>query len=273
MIINKIINCNYFARSTIGGRLGKCEVCNFNMAKYTCPKCEVKTCQLECLRIHKKELNCDGIRDKTKYIPLKQITESDLMSDYVFLESATNFTSARRTDKIKRCPARNQLSTKEIKLKKAADSEARKIKLSFLLPNFDKHKANKTYYDWKSEVIYWCIEWRFINANNKIIIDERCCESKTMNELIAKYFVSCDALSSLSCYRSKGLENIGLLLKAEGVRKSQNRFYLLDLSKTLQDNLQGKIIVEFPVIFVVFDSDLQEYDIINNSENDFRLHT
>lgn len=43
-------------------RLGKCEVCNANSAKYTCPKCEVKTCQIKCVRIHKKELECDGIK-------------------------------------------------------------------------------------------------------------------------------------------------------------------------------------------------------------------
>ncbi|XP_031625915.1 box C/D snoRNA protein 1 [Contarinia nasturtii] len=152
-----------------------------------------------------------------------------------------------------------------MKLKKAAAE--RKIKLDFLLPNFDKHKANKTYYDWASKVIYWCIEWRFINANNKIIIDERCCESKTMNELIEKYVVSCDSLSSLAGYRSKGLGKILLLLKAEGVRKSCNRFYRMDVSKTLQENLQEKTIVEFPVIYVIFDSDLQDYDIINNNED------
>lgn len=249
-------------------RLGKCEVCNFKWAKYTCPKCEVKTCQLECIRIHKKELNCDGIRDKTKYIPLKQITESDLMSDYVFLESCTNYTSARRNDKIKRFTARNRsLPTPMAKLKKAALQANRQIKLEFLLPNFDKHKVNKTYYDWTSKVIYWCIEWRFINADSKIIIDERCCETDAMTQLIAHYFDYASSISSLACYRSKGLNGVALLLKAEGVRKNQNRYFAMDLSKTLQENLKGKTIVEYPVINVIFDTDIQKYDVINNGKN------
>lgn len=222
------------------GRLGKCEVCNFVSAKYTCPKCEVKTCRLECLRIHKKELDCNGIRNKTKFIPFKQITEADLMNDYTFLESCTNYTTARRTDKIKRYTARNRsLPVPLMKLKKAAADSERQIKLDFLLPNFDKHKTNTTYYDWASKAIYWCIEWCFINAKSQIFIDERCCESKTMSELIEKYFNEGDeAISSLDIYQSKRLNNIVLLLKAEGIRRSQHRFYVMDKSKTLQMNLQ-----------------------------------
>lgn len=33
-----------------------------------------------CVNIHKKELECDGIRNKTKFIPLKQFTDLDLLS-------------------------------------------------------------------------------------------------------------------------------------------------------------------------------------------------
>lgn len=246
-------------------RLGKCEVCNFNAAKYTCPKCEVKTCQLECIKIHKKELNCDGIRDKTKYIPLKKITEADLMSDYVFLESCTNYTSARQTDKTKKLTFRNRsLPISLIKLKKAAAHPDRQIKLNFLLPNFDKHKTNTTHYDWTSKVISWCIEWRFINANNKIIIDKRCNESQLMSELIEKYFDYSSSISSLACYRLNGMNNVTLLLKAEAIRKSKNRFFSMDSTKTLKDNLRGKSIVEYPVVYVIFNSHINNYDIINN---------
>lgn len=249
-------------------RLGKCEVCNFDLAKYTCPKCELKTCKVECVRIHKKELNCDGIRDKTKYIPLKQITEGDLMGDYSFLETCTNYASARRINKIKRFTSRNRsLPVARMKLKKAAADSDRQIKLNFLLPNFDKHKTNTSFFNCVSKVIYWCIEWRFINANNKILIDERCSELQLMTELITPYFDYSNSISSLASYRTEGLENVALLLKAEGVRKSKNRFYEMDPSKTLKENLKGKIIIEYPVIFAVYKSQMKDYDIINDGKN------
>lgn len=256
-----------FLSSSSDGRLGKCEVCDFNVAKYTCPKCEVKTCRLECLRIHKKELNCDGIRDKTKFIPLKKITEGDLVSDYLFLESCTNYASARRTDKIKRFTTHNHsLPVPLMKLRRAAAHPERQIKLNFLLPNFDKHKKNTTHYDWTSRVIAWCIEWRFIDANNETITDERCCETNVMTELIAKYFDYRCSLSSLVVYRTRGLNSIALLLKAEAIRKSQHRFYVMDMTKTLKENLHGKTIVEYPVIYVIFNSQIKDYDVINDGK-------
>lgn len=61
-------------------RIENCEVCGGNKAKYTCPKCEVRTCCLQCVNIHKKELECDGIRDKTKFIPLRSFTDLDVLS-------------------------------------------------------------------------------------------------------------------------------------------------------------------------------------------------
>ncbi|KRT83319.1 hypothetical protein AMK59_3656 [Oryctes borbonicus] len=71
---------------TSSTRLGSCEVCMSNDAKYSCPKCEVKFCCLRCSVIHKKELECDGIRDRTKFIPLNKFTNLDLSSDYRLLE-------------------------------------------------------------------------------------------------------------------------------------------------------------------------------------------
>lgn len=189
------------------------------------------------------------------------------MSDYLFLESCTNYASARRTDKIKKFTTHNRsLPITLIKLKKAAADPERQIKLNFLLPNFDKRKTNTTHYDWTSKVITWCIEWRFIDANNKTIIDERCCETKLMTELITKFFDYTNSFSSLAEYRANGLSNVALLLKAEGIRKSQNRFFIMDMTKTLKENLQKKVIVEYPVIYVVFKSQIQNYDIINDGK-------
>lgn len=189
------------------------------------------------------------------------------MSDYLFLESCTNYASARRTDKIKKFTTQNRsLPIPLMKLKKAAADPERQIKLNFLLPNFDKRKTNTTHYDWTSKVITWCIEWRFINANNKTIIEERCCETSLMTELITKYFDYTNSIASLAEYRTHGLNSVALLLKAEGIRKSQNRFYNMDMTKTLKENLFKKVIVEYPVVNVIFNSQIQNYDIINDGK-------
>lgn len=189
------------------------------------------------------------------------------MNDYIFLEDCTRYASARRTDKIKLFTAHNNrtLATPKIaKLKKAAAKPERRITLEVLLPNFDRRKTNTTFYDWKSKVIFWRIEWRFIEGKTIIAFDKQSNETETMTSLISKYFENKNMNEPLERFREQGLKNLTLLLKAEGIRKSQNRFFPIDLSKTLQENLFKRTIVEFPVIYVVFNENVSEYDVISN---------
>lgn len=223
---------------------------------------------MNCLKIHKKELNCDGIRDRTKYIPIRNITESDLMSDYAFLENCTNYTMARKRDKIKRITScQRTLPAQLFKLRAAA--QERSIALQFLLQNFEKHKSNSTFYDWQTKIIHWRIEWRFLNANDRRFIDARCNEHETILNLANKYFQSNDEYADLEYYRSKGLANVRFLLKAEGVRCSKNRYFGLDREKTLADNLRGRTIVEFPVIIVVYETHCDGFNIIDSGKCHF----
>lgn len=61
-------------------RLGTCEKCGAHEARYTCPRCEFRSCCLQCVNLHKKEFDCNGIRDKTRFKPVSQFTELDLLS-------------------------------------------------------------------------------------------------------------------------------------------------------------------------------------------------
>lgn len=61
-------------------RTSECEVCGENGAKYTCPRCELRTCCLECVKIHKKELECSGLRDKVKFKTIKKLNSIDLLN-------------------------------------------------------------------------------------------------------------------------------------------------------------------------------------------------
>jgi len=55
-----------------------CQMCKTNKWKYTCPKCLMHTCSLPCVKSHKKEYNCDGKRDKVKYVAMNDYNENNL---------------------------------------------------------------------------------------------------------------------------------------------------------------------------------------------------
>lgn len=199
------------------------------------------------------------------------MTEMDFMSDYHFLEECTRYVENRRVDKRKLCTHFNKnLPPYLFKLRTAAKD--RNITLKFMLDHFTRRKCNKTYFDFKQNKIYWRIEWIFPNAEHLRIIDAKVDENVELNKLVIRYldpesqeeFVG---KSSLEYYQSRGVNGLKVLLQAEGVKKSYKRFYELDLKKSLKDNLFGKTIVEFPVIFIAFNEMADDYDVIDSDDD------
>ncbi|CAB3258961.1 unnamed protein product [Arctia plantaginis] len=248
-------------------RLGDCEVCGARKAQYTCPKCEVKTCCLTCVRIHKKELECDGIRDRTKFIRVKDFTDTDLLSDYRLLEECARFVyGVKRDEKKKYTRIDKDLPIHLYKLKMAA--RQRGIVLQFLAQNFTRHKTNTTRYNYKTNVINWRVEWLFPNADSGLLkfVDEKCSEQKRLSELLDKYLnpdaIPFEGSKALTYYKSVGFSGVKILLRAEKVKGSARKFFELDPKESLAENLSGKCIVEFPIIFIVLKDHAYNFEII-----------
>ena len=81
-----------------------CEVCSDKEYKYQCPRCEQKTCSLECCRRHKELAECSGQRDKTKYVPKEEFDERSFLSDYRFLEEHARLIDAAARDPLLKRP-------------------------------------------------------------------------------------------------------------------------------------------------------------------------
>ncbi|XP_030569107.1 box C/D snoRNA protein 1 [Drosophila novamexicana] len=255
-------------------RLGNCEVCASQAARYACPKCEVKTCCVACVQIHKRELNCDGKRDRTKFMPISAMTEREFMSDYCFLEECTRYTEDRKRDQIKRyTQQQRQLPLPQHRLRMAA--QERGTRLQLLLPNFSRHKENTTYLNWKQRRIYWHIEWLFVHATASSVtrlVDKHCDEERTLADLLSKYLdlLQAEAVEQrklLQHHQTAGIGQLSLWLRAEGVQRSGQRCYRLAAHQTLRANLAGKTIVEFPAIYISYEARPPAgYDLIDSDE-------
>lgn len=268
--------------ATSNEKLENCEVCGANKAKYTCPKCEVRTCCLECVHIHKRELECNGIRDKTKFKPLKSFTDLDVLSDYRLLEEVGRTIEQLKRDPFKKCTRLSNLPVHLHKLQAAAFK--RKTSLQFMPQHFSRHKDNTTFLNWKTNELYWRIEWIFPQAESTKWITERALESTRLSTLIeevldpVKSFDSKNDIEELNLrmrlndrlqfYQAASLSGIKVLLKAEKVVKSELRFYELDVTLTLKENLENKTIIEFPIVYVILKDHSYMYDIIDTDDED-----
>lgn len=72
----------------------RCYVCFSKNPRYKCPGCQNRTCSLQCVQQHKKELNCSGKRDPTEFVFKKTMNNRLLLRDYRFLEDAGRKTFA-----------------------------------------------------------------------------------------------------------------------------------------------------------------------------------
>ncbi|XP_018404054.1 PREDICTED: box C/D snoRNA protein 1 [Cyphomyrmex costatus] len=265
--------------ATTKGKLEDCEVCGAAKARYTCPKCEVRTCSLTCVNVHKKELECNGIRDPTKFVPLASFSDLDLLSDYRFLEQVGRLVDTKKRNPEIKYTRQVALPVHLHKLRCAAS--CRKVLLLFMPQVFNRHKENTTYLNWKNNELFWRLEWIFPQAENIKYTVDRALDNVRLSALVEQVLDPISAIDEidieklnakllladkLQFYRAAGLINIKVLLKAEKIKKAQSRFYDLDLMLTLQENLENKTIVEFPTLHVVMKDHLNMYDIIDTDE-------
>lgn len=73
------------AQSSTSGKAASCCICG-EAALYTCPGCSRRTCSITCVRVHKNDFSCSGVRDVAVQVPLSDFTDSQLQRDYRFLE-------------------------------------------------------------------------------------------------------------------------------------------------------------------------------------------
>ena len=67
------------------------------MAKYTCPKCQTRTCGLACIRKHKEDTSCSGKADPLQKIEKSKIDETTVRKDYSFVKGMLS-----EADKVKK---------------------------------------------------------------------------------------------------------------------------------------------------------------------------
>lgn len=199
------------------------------------------------------------MRDRTKYKPMKEMTTLDFMNDYYFLEEATRFTRGLKGSKMERSSIRIGIRRQKLK----PEAIKRNIKY-YMVPN-RLSKFWKNYSFFAKNGIDWSIEFVFPNADGLTF-------QKTFNENLKIHEILKAVLENeknetiskqLEFYRADQTK-LRVLLKAEGVRKCSNRFYELDMRKSLKTNLVNKVIIEFPTVHVLIDHTADDLDVIQS---------
>uniref|UniRef100_A0A6I8NQP3 Box C/D snoRNA protein 1 n=1 Tax=Ornithorhynchus anatinus TaxID=9258 RepID=A0A6I8NQP3_ORNAN len=265
-IIN-VINVSSFVFSS-------CETCGSEEAKYRCPRCLKCSCSLACVKKHKTDLVCSGIRDKTAFVSKKEFTDMNLLSDYRFLEDAGRSADCAARDIFLRRPSTH-------KFLNYMKNRARRLNIDLkILPvGFTKRRENSTMFSnsnpvsllFREQRFYWHLKLLFPQSNAEYT-EKRVPEDKTLHEILRTYI---DPEKSDPVIRQRlkaytlSQADIQILMKIENMQQNLVRYCELDSSKSLLDNLKNKVVIEYPTLHVVLKGSKNDMVVLGQGKYEF----
>ena len=63
----------------------KCQICKDLTAKYRCPRCDARTCSLACVKQHKIEKSCNGVKNPSEFVKLSKFDTTNLLRGFFLL--------------------------------------------------------------------------------------------------------------------------------------------------------------------------------------------
>ena len=142
-----------------------CQICRQNPSKYKCPKCSFRTCSLYCSKAHKKNSNCDGLKDRNIFITRNYLNANTVFSDSIFLQDIKTGISNSKVEHGEKKSGVNALKS-GVNAQKAAKSIVKHAlsnnnTVKLLPTGMSRAKKNQSKYIKKRKEISWTIEWIF----------------------------------------------------------------------------------------------------------------
>ncbi|KAK8860228.1 Box C/D snoRNA protein 1 [Tritrichomonas musculus] len=231
-----------------------CQVCGKHESKYTCPACQIRSCSLECVKRHKAEKGCSGIKPKTTYVPLDKMDSNMLMKDCALLDEVRSAV-IHANDKFHK--------TKKPQWQKILEKQCqeRGITIRFMPKEMTRSKENNTRCRSKlNQTIYWTCRFRFRNEN-KDIVYERLVNDIVETSILQDIFNGIVETTPNDFVAKANLDEFEILLLAEGA--SGGGHYQVETSISLSDNLFSKTIIEYPIFDVVPKENLSDWNIVS----------
>lgn len=221
----------------------RCQVCEKARSKYTCPRCGIKTCCLDCVRLHKTRSSCNGQRNMSGYVAKAEMSNLTLLSDYRFLEQVDRNIEHLSRKRLARRPNTRQSFLHQNLVKIAKDYD---IDLRFLPAEFSKHKSNRTRFEKRPDAtfILWSVEFLFPACEASFIlfpVHQTRQLSQVVQDLFDPAKTSADFYFKVKAMRTSALKGF---LSHAGKRVPVN------LDDDLTTVLKYRTVFEFPTIIL-----------------------
>ncbi|KAJ8273975.1 hypothetical protein COCON_G00086000 [Conger conger] len=257
--------------------LANCGTCGTEEARYRCPRCLKHSCSLPCVKRHKSESGCSGVRDKTAFVPLSKFDEINLLSDYRFLEDASRMADGTHRDPLILRPRTNKRA--KTLVRKAYKFN---LQLKLLPPGFSRRCENSTYFHTKADQFFWHLKLLFPQSTAEFT-QRRVPDDRTLQQVLDPYIHPTESepitrqrydpythptesepitRQRLAAYVRAPPDHVKVFMRAAKSNSTCTRYHELDLQKSLRENLRFKMVVEYPEFHIALQDHCHNYTLL-----------
>ncbi|KRZ12562.1 Box C/D snoRNA protein 1 [Trichinella zimbabwensis] len=231
-----------------------CDICKKN-ARYCCPACQARSCSLECVKKHKKLINCDGLACRTRFVPMQNYSTVNFMQDFnILMEAAGKYDHFRET-MASYYKKHNAQQDRNLQFNCRSNGI-----LLVRLPHYCyKNLRNKSFYNKRADTSFWSVEFIFHFNNNPVsVICDKIPNSLSLLTLLKNLFKP--KPNSEFAEQSTLLNNYANIINLNDLRcffkveqnwwTKDDRYYAVDMNSSLIEILKDKIVVEFPTFHI-----------------------
>ncbi|PRQ20640.1 putative Zinc finger, HIT-type [Rosa chinensis] len=238
-----------------------CEECKAKESKYKCPGCSIRSCSLPCVKGHKIRTSCTGKRSQTHFVPISQMDDNLLLSDYNLLEEVKRVADSAQRLRNKLCRYNSFRLPFYLKSLRGA-AFSRRTKLLFLPTGMSKRDKNQTRYDTRKKCITWTIEWRF-HSTDVVLIDHGVNENRNLSSVLEDHLQPGPWNHKLRQFCIEQLDCLKLFIRKRP-KGTRSPFRELDLRVPIRQQLANLDILEYPVIYVFLPSHSIDFEVVKD---------
>ncbi|KAG5848016.1 hypothetical protein ANANG_G00132380 [Anguilla anguilla] len=240
--------------------LAICGTCGTEEARYRCPGCLKHSCSLPCVKTHKSESGCSGMRDKTAFVPISKFDEMNLLSDYRLLEDTSRLVDSTHRDPLILRPRTTKCAKMLMR-----NAQRFNLRLKLLPPGFSRRCENSTFFHKKAGQFFWHLKFLFPQSD-AVFTERRVPDDRTLQQILSSYVHPTESepirRQRLKAYVHAPPDQVKVFMKAENRNPNCARYHELDLQKSLRENLRFKVVVEYPEFHVTLRDHCQNYALV-----------
>ncbi|KAI5852506.1 hypothetical protein DFP73DRAFT_454539, partial [Morchella snyderi] len=225
-----------------------CPFCNAAPPKYRCPACDARTCSLTCSKRHKTYKQCSGTRDPTAYLKRSAlVTPSALNRDFNFLTGVEK--AVLRADGGVQEGEEEKVNKQKLQnfQNRQAFIEKSGVVFKSAPRGLKRARENKTdvVKTKKQRVLGWTVEWIMCDEGNRRILDDRVTETM----ILFHAFFHPNNTESRKKPKPE-MAKTRFYLRKVGTPANKPTLIQLNALAALKDCLRGRIVEEYPTVYV-----------------------